>query len=79
MFGIFTVYHKLLDRPKIRAAITQYQSKLLGSVQNDIEKLKMRVLNEYKLDTMVNQMRELPDVSNRIVYFKQLSEKLAFY
>lgn len=69
MFAVFTVYNKLLGRPKIRAAITQYQSKLTSNVQSDIELLKQKVLNESKLDTTINSMRELPDVSNKIIYY----------
>lgn len=79
MFSVFTAYNKLLGRPKIRAAITQYQSKLLGNVQADIELLKIKALNESKLDTSINSLREHPDVSNKLIYYVQLSQKLDFY
>jgi len=79
MFSVFTAYNKLLGRPKIRAAITQYQSKLLGNVQADIELIKIKALNESKLDTSINNLREHPDVSNKLIYYVQLSQKLDFY
>jgi hypothetical protein len=42
-------------------------------VSRDIEDLKAKVLNESSLDITINEMRELPDVSNKIIYFQQLS------
>lgn len=54
MFQVFAVYNKLFMRPKIRGAITQYQSQLLSEVHRDIERLKTKVLNESKIDNTLN-------------------------
>lgn len=41
--------------------------------------MKVNVLNEYKLDTTLNNVRDLPDISNKIIYFQQLAQKLDFH
>jgi dynein heavy chain 1 len=70
MFQVFTVYNKLFMRPKIRGAITQYQSTLLSSVDQDIQQLRNAVLKDSSLDITLNKLRDMPDVSNKIIYFQ---------
>ena len=47
MFGIFSTFNPLLVRPKIRAAIQEYQSKLLVQVKDDVRALQDRFKRKY--------------------------------
>ncbi len=48
-------------------------------MHKDIEQLKMKVLNENKTDNTLNAMRDFPEVTNKIIWINQLSQKLQFY
>lgn len=39
----------------------------------------MKVLNENKTDNTLNAMRDFPEVTNKIIWINQLSQKLQFY
>ena len=66
-------------RPKIRGAITQYQSQLLTQVREDVDKLKVKLLDESKNDETLNHVRDFPMVVNKIIWINQLEQKLKFY
>ena len=59
-------------RPKIRGAITQYQSQLITQVSKDIEKLKTKLLNEEKMDLTLSNLRDFPEVVTKMVWTYQL-------
>ncbi len=66
-------------RPKIRGAITQYQAQLLTQVREDVDKIKVKMLDEGKADETLNYVRDFPDIVNKIVWINQLEAKLKFY
>jgi dynein heavy chain 1 len=72
MFQVFAVYNQLFMRPKIRGAITQYQSQLITQVSKDIEKLKTKLLNEEKMDLTLSNLRDFPEVVTKMVWTYQL-------
>lgn len=76
MFQVFSVYNKLFMRPKIRGAITQYQSQLLTQVREDVDRLKVKLLDENKVDETLNAVRDFPEVVNKIIWINQLEQKL---
>ena len=79
MFQVFNDYNKLLMRPKIKGTVAQYQSQLLNQVHKDIEILKKKLLNQEKMDKTLNVTRDIPEISEKIVWMNQLQTKLKFY
>lgn len=83
MFRVFQIFTALLTRPRIRGAIQEYQIQLLIKVEKDIEVLRDKLLNnqnqEHHQSTMLNRIRGFPDISNKIIWTKQIERKLAFY
>ena len=79
MFQVFADYNQLLMRPKIKGTIAQYQSQLLNQVHKDIDILKTKLLNQDKIDKTLIFARDIPDVSNKIVWMNQIESKLKFY
>ena len=79
MFQVFNDYNQLLMRPKIKGTVAQYQSQLLNQVEKDIEVLKKKLLNQEKMDKTLNTTRDIPEISENIVWMNQLQTKLKFY
>lgn len=83
MFRVFQIFTALLTRPRIRGAIQEYQIQLLIKVEKDIEVLRDKLLNNQNKEdhqsTMLNRIRGFPDISNKIIWTKQIERKLAFY
>lgn len=83
MFRVFQIFTALLTRPRIRGAIQEYQIQLLIKVEKDIEVLRDKLLNnqnqEHHQSTMLNRIRGFPDISNKIIWTKQIERKLGFY
>lgn len=79
MFQVFNDYNQLLMRPKIKGTVAQYQSQLLNQVEKDIEVLKKKLLNQEKMDKTLNMTRDIPEISEKIVWMNQLQTKLKFY
>ncbi|GAM88599.1 hypothetical protein ANO11243_066330 [Dothideomycetidae sp. 11243] len=81
MFRVFSKFNPLFVRPKIRGAISEYQTQLIGNVKNDIESLQERFKHAYgHTEThAMAQLRDLPPVSGAIIRTKQIERQLKVY
>ena len=81
MFRVFSKFNALFVRPKVRGAISEYQSQLIESVKNDISKLHTRFKQQYGHSEAhaMAQLRDLPPVSGAIVWVRQIEKQLDGY
>lgn len=75
MFRVFSKFNALFVRPKIRSAISEYQSQLIESVKVDIGTLHDRFKNQYGNSEahVMAQLRDLPPVAGAIIWLARLS------
>jgi len=81
MFRVFSKFNSLFVRPKIRGAITEYQTRLIDNVKNDIMDLQQRYTHAYghtEIHAMA-QLRDIPPVSGAIIRTKQIERQLNTY
>lgn len=84
MFRIFSRYNVLFVRPRIRGAITEYQTQLIQQVKIDIETLhenyKVKSKDYYKSKTaMMSRVRDIPKTSGLIIWTRQIDRQLQVY
>ena len=81
MFRVFSKFNALFVRPKVRGAISEYQSQLIESVKIDISKLHIRFKQQYGHSEAhaMAQMRDLPPVSGAIIWVRQIEKQLDGY
>ncbi|GAB7338645.1 hypothetical protein MBLNU457_5378t2 [Dothideomycetes sp. NU457] len=81
MFRVFSRFNALFVRPKIRGAISEYQTQLIGNVKNDIVALQERFKQPYgHTEThAMAQLRDLAPVSGAIIRTKQIERQLDAY
>ncbi|KAL9099332.1 MAG: hypothetical protein Q9187_009512, partial [Circinaria calcarea] len=81
MFRVFSKFNALFIRPKIRGAIGEYQSQLIGNVKHDILALHERFKQQYGNSEahLMAQLRDLPSVSGAIIWVRQIERQLDSY
>ena len=81
MFRVFSNFNALFVRPKVRGAISEYQSQLIDSVKDDISKLHIRFKRQYGHSEAhaMAQLRDLPPVSGAIIWVRQIERQLDSY
>ncbi|KAG9237794.1 cytoplasmic dynein-like protein 1 heavy chain 1 [Amylocarpus encephaloides] len=81
MFRVFSKFNALFVRPKIRSAITEYQTTLIENVKNDISGLHERYKQQYGHSEAhaMAQLRDLPPVSGAIIWARQIERQLDAY
>ncbi|CAG8978577.1 hypothetical protein HYALB_00010542 [Hymenoscyphus albidus] len=81
MFRVFSKFNALFVRPKIRSAITEYQTTLIENVKNDISALHERFKQQYGHSEAhaMAQLRDLPPVSGAIIWARQIERQLDAY
>ncbi|KAL9029741.1 MAG: hypothetical protein Q9196_002047 [Gyalolechia fulgens] len=81
MFRVFSKFNALFVRPKIRGAISEYQSQLIDSVKTDISSLHNRFKGQYghSESYAMAQLRDLPPVAGAIIWAKQIEKQLNAY
>ncbi|KAL8873373.1 MAG: hypothetical protein Q9174_001143, partial [Haloplaca sp. 1 TL-2023] len=81
MFRVFSKFNALLVRPKIRGAISEYQSQLIESVKIDIASLHDRFKEQYghSESHAMAQLRDLPPVAGAIIWARQIERQLDAY
>lgn len=77
-FKIFQKYQYLIQRPRIRIAIQEYQSKLLNIVKSEINDLQKNFVNKSNNDDVISKLRDFPPVSYTIQWAEQTEAKLDF-
>ncbi|KAL8759989.1 MAG: hypothetical protein Q9199_000365 [Rusavskia elegans] len=78
MFRVFSKFNALFVRPKIRGAISEYQSQLIESVKTDIALLHDRFKEQYghSESHVMAQLRDLPPVAGAIIWVRQIEKQL---
>ncbi|CZT42301.1 dynein heavy chain [Rhynchosporium secalis] len=81
MFRVFSKFNALFVRPKIRGAITEYQTQLIDNVKHDISSLHERFKQQYGHSEAhaMAQLRDLPPVSGAIIWARQIEKQLDGY
>ncbi|KAH6718072.1 cytoplasmic dynein-like protein 1 heavy chain 1 [Leptodontidium sp. MPI-SDFR-AT-0119] len=81
MFRVFSKFNALFVRPKIRGAITEYQTQLIDNVKHDITSLHERFKQQYGHSEAhaMAQLRDLPPVSGAIIWARQIERQLDGY
>lgn len=81
MFRVFSKFNALFVRPKIRGAITEYQTQLIDNVKHDITALHERFKQQYGHSEAhaMAQLRDLPPVSGAIIWARQIERQLDGY
>ncbi|KAI9803379.1 MAG: hypothetical protein M1833_000898 [Piccolia ochrophora] len=81
MFRVFSKFNALFVRPKIRGAITEYQTQLIDKVKHDISSLHDRFKQQYGHSEAhaMAQLRDLPPVSGAIIWARQIERQLNGY
>ncbi|TQS39101.1 hypothetical protein Golomagni_00379 [Golovinomyces magnicellulatus] len=81
MFRVFSKFNALFVRPKIRGAITEYQTQLIDNVKLDISSLHERFKHQYghSESHVMAQLRDLPPVSGAIIWARQIERQLDGY
>ncbi|KAI9667857.1 MAG: hypothetical protein M1821_000676 [Bathelium mastoideum] len=81
MFRVFSKFNALFVRPKIRGAISEYQTQLIDSVKHDISSLHERFKHQYGNSEAhaMAQLRDLAPVSGAIIWARQIERQLNGY
>ncbi|KAI7869607.1 dynein heavy chain [Mucor mucedo] len=81
MFRVFSKFNALFVRPKIRGAIQEYQTQLIDSVKEDINKLHDKFKMQYRNSEAYHmaQLRDLPPISGAIIWARQIDRQLSLY
>lgn len=81
MFRVFSKFNALFVRPKIRGAISEYQSQLIERVKLDINSLHERFKHQYGNSEAhaMAQLRDLPPVAGAITWARQIERQLDQY
>ncbi len=81
MFRVFSKFNALFVRPKIRGAISEYQTQLIENVKRDILALHERFKQQYGHSEAhaMAQLRDLPPVSGAIIWAHQIEHQLDGY
>jgi dynein heavy chain 1 len=81
MFRVFSKFNPLFVRPKIRGAISEYQSQLIENVKQDISTLHERFKRQYGNSEAhaMAQLRDFPPVSGAVIWARQIETQLENY
>ena len=81
MFRVFSKFNALLVRPKVRGAISEYQTQLIDNVKRDIAALHDRFKQQYGHSEAhaMAQLRDLPPVAGAIIWARQIEKQLDNY
>ncbi|ORY16897.1 dynein heavy chain [Clohesyomyces aquaticus] len=81
MFRVFSKFNPLFVRPKIRGAISEYQSQLIDNVKQDISALHERFKRQYGNSEAhaMAQLRDFPPVSGAVIWARQIETQLENY
>jgi dynein heavy chain 1 len=81
MFRVFSKFNPLFVRPKIRGAISEYQTQLIDNVKQDISALHERFKRQYGNSEAhaMAQLRDFPPVSGAVIWARQIETQLDNY
>lgn len=78
MFRVFARFHPLVNRPRIRAAIAQYQAMLIAHVRDAVQKLQETFTARYEGSEaqVLATLRDVPPVAGKILWARLLERQL---
>ena len=78
---ILAQYNRLFVRPRVRAAVHEYQQMLLQSVRSDVQALhaKFRAGYRHSEANVVAQLRDEPEIVGAVVWARELERQLNVY
>ncbi|PFH46895.1 hypothetical protein AMATHDRAFT_7278 [Amanita thiersii Skay4041] len=81
IFRVFSKFNALFVRPKIRGAVQEYQTQLISSVKEDINRLHDKFKTQYRHSEVYHmaQMRDLPPIAGAIIWARQIEHQLLTY
>lgn len=81
MFRVFSKFNPLFVRPKIRGAISEYQTQLIDNVKRDILALHERFKQQYGNSEAhaMAQLRDFAPVSGAVIWARQIERQLDGY
>ena len=79
MFKVFNKFNALFIRPRIKSAIQEYQTRLLNTVESDIDKLKNKFLTGNVSQNLIMRLKDIPSFSGKVIWAKQIEVKLSMY
>ena len=81
MFRVFSQFNALFVRPKIRGAISEYQSQLIENVKSDITSLHDRFIRQYGHSEAhaMARLHDLPPIAGAIIWARQIEKQLDGY
>ncbi|CEP21047.1 unnamed protein product [Cyberlindnera jadinii] len=77
MFEVFQKYQDLLNRPRIRGAVQEYQSQLLESVSDEISHLQRNFTSRHNPEALAS-CRDFPYISYILLWAKCMENKLNY-
>ncbi|KAF2672450.1 cytoplasmic dynein-like protein 1 heavy chain 1 [Microthyrium microscopicum] len=81
MFRVFSKFNALFVRPKIRSAVSEYQSQLIENVKRDIQALHDRFKEKYGFSEayVMSQLHDIPPIAGSIIWARQIERHLDNY
>lgn len=81
MFRVFSKFKALLARPKIKGAVSEYQTQLLESVKTDIGFLHTKFTQGYQNSEayQLSRVRDYPPLAGAIIWTQQIEAQLEMY
>ena len=81
MFRVCHKFNDLFVRPRIQAAIREYQQPLIETVKNGINQLHDKFKTQYERSEAykMSLLRDVPPVSGAIIWLRQIENQLNQY
>lgn len=81
MFRVFSKFNALFVRPKIRGAIQEYQTQLIGIVKDDIRSLQDKFKVQYRDSEAcaLSAARDIPPVAGAIMWARMIERQLMLF
>ena len=78
MFRVFSKFNPLFFRPRIRAAIAQFQADLIKHVRDAVQRLQEKFTQRYEQSEarITATLRDIPPVAGKILWARQIERQL---
>lgn len=78
MFRVFARFNVLLTRPRVRAAVKEFQIQLISTVGEAVEKLQSKFTTKYEASSSahISRLRGIPPVAGKIIWARQLENQV---
>ena len=78
MFGVFARFNPLLTRPRVRAAVKEFQVELIATVGQAIEHLQSKFTHKFEQSaaSRISNVRGIPPISGKILWAKMIERQV---